>query len=160
MVVDIKDNEAFWSYVGQFGPGFLTVHSIGLCARPIMPTIDRKVGVLTVLVDRDWLKVEAHSYQVVLTYLCEFTRECLVVYGKAISSARPEDIKAVWSLAHERAYPQGPAWSRLVALRTTPDVVETWQLGAGRAARSWKFVQGVIEPTIPVPGRADSSDYR
>lgn len=131
-------------------------HSIGLCARPILPTIDREFEVLTVLVDRDWLKADVHSCQVIMTFLSEFTRECLIVFGTATASASADDIATAWTLAHEQAYPQGPKWPRLLALRTRPDSAEVWRLSAGTAAKSWKFVRGVIEPVQLAPVRNET----
>ena len=146
-MLDIKDNDTFWTLVGEFGPGILTVEIDGMLSRPVLPVVDRKLGEAICVVDKAWLTGRSSGgVSTALAFFNEFTATSLHLKGQSFASTSSDDIATGWNSLVDRCYPDGMETEGLIALRTTPLSAELWRLGNARPSRSWKFVSGLIQP--------------
>jgi hypothetical protein len=138
----INDTESFWSYVGDFGPGILVLHTPNFIARPLLPCILHDLGVLSAIVDRDWIDSPRWSFEGVFSFMNEFTMEGLSVYGTVSVISSLDDVTAGWTLAHDRAYSTDRSDRQFVALRLMPQRAEAWRIIDARPTGRWTFENG------------------
>jgi hypothetical protein len=154
---DVMDNSAFWTLVGDFGPGILTMQLDGMPTRPVLPVVDRALGQITCLFERDWLGSTAtFGISCALAFFNEFSCTSLQMHGNGRLSSRSDDIAAGWNTISDRCYPNGLETVGLTALLIVPRSAYLWQLGQIKPISSWQFVNGLIEAQDrerPVPNR-------
>jgi hypothetical protein len=143
---DVKDNDTFWTLVGDFGPGILTIKGDEMKSRPLLPILDRTLGEVLCIVESSWLTGTANgSFPSVVSFYNEFTSSALHLNCSTQASTRNEDLAAAWNALCDLCYPEGQQTKGLVALRMIPCTANLWRLGTGKPLFSWSFVRGIIQ---------------